>query len=275
MANNRDDFSVKTKDLLAKRVGFRCSNPACRKLTCGANENPEDYTNLGVAAHICAAAEGGPRFDKRMSPEERKCYENGIWLCQSCSKLIDSDVVRYTVDKLNRWKRNAEEATILELEEISPVQTVKQDIDLIKFYVQCLDRPAFCDQISQEGRMEDFAKAIEDTIIAFNTGILRTRDGTILKQAEGKSVVQNHEWRRKLFTIVDILTAITRRLRIAEEAHAYSYYPNGYEGFYCFYDRKLEEWFDLSREEILKIMSAICKDAGLPELHFTRHHYRW
>ena len=29
--------------------------------------------------------------------------------------------------------------------------------------------------------MEDFDKAIEDTLIALNTGVLRTRDGSILK----------------------------------------------------------------------------------------------
>ena len=39
--------------------------------------------------------------------------------------------------------------------------------------------------------MEDFDKAIENTIIALNTGVLRTRDGEILKKSEGKSSVQN------------------------------------------------------------------------------------
>ena len=34
--------------------------------------------------------------------------------------------------------------------------------------------PAFQDDIHQEGRMEDFDKAIEDTLIALNTGVLRT-----------------------------------------------------------------------------------------------------
>lgn len=30
MQHDRDDFLPKTKDLLAKRVGYRCSNPSCR-----------------------------------------------------------------------------------------------------------------------------------------------------------------------------------------------------------------------------------------------------
>ena len=61
--------------------------------------------------------------------------------------------------------------------------------------------------------MEDFDKAIEDTLIALNTGVLRTRDGSILKQADGKSSVQNSLWREKLYTITDMLTAIRRRLK--------------------------------------------------------------
>lgn len=276
MASKRDDFKAKTIDIMAKRVGYRCSNPNCRKLTCGANDDPENYSNIGVAAHICAAAPGGKRYDANMTPAERKDIHNGIWLCQSCSKLIDSDDLRYTIDLLHKWKRLSEEATVLELETLSPAQNTEQDKALIKFYVQCFDRPAFRDDIRQEGRMEDFDRAIEDTIIALNTGVLRTRDGDIIKQAEGKAFVQNPEWREKLYNVIDILTAIRRRLKVAERDHVYSFYSdNGKEGMYCFNDRKLEEWFNSSREEILKIMSSICSEIGIPELRFPRRCYYW
>lgn len=276
MASKRDDFKTKTIDIMAKRVGYRCSNPNCRKLTCGANDDPENYSNIGVAAHICAAAPGGKRYDANMTQAERKDIHNGIWLCQSCSKLIDSDDLRYTVDLLHKWKRLSEEATILELETLSPAQNTEQDKTLIRFYVQCFDRPAFRDDIRQEGRMEDFDRAIEDTIIALNTGVLRTRDGDIIKQAEGKAFVQNPEWREKLYNVVDILTAIRRRLKVAERDNAYSFYSdNGKDGMYCFNDRELEEWFNSSREEILKIMSSICSEIGIPELCFPRRRYYW
>jgi hypothetical protein len=276
MASKRDDFKPKTMGIMAKRVGYRCSNPNCRKLTCGANDNPENYSNIGVAAHICAAAPGGKRYDSNMTPTERKDIHNGIWLCQSCSKLSDSDDLRYTVDLLHQWKRLSEEATVLELATLSPAQNTEQDKALIKFYVPCFDRPAFRDDICQEGRMEDFDRAIEDTIIALNTGVLRTRAGETIKQAEGKAFIQNPEWREKLYNVVDILTAIRRRLKIAEHDDAYIYRSNnGYEGIYYFNDRELEEWFNFSREEILKIMSSICREIGMPELRFPRHHYYW
>ena len=48
--------------------------------------------------------------------------------------------------------------------------------------------------------MEDFDQAIEDTIIALNTGVLRTRDGMIIKRSEGKSTIANNTWRDKLNT---------------------------------------------------------------------------
>ena len=68
-----------------------------------------------MAAHITAAAKGGPRYDNNMTSQERKAYENGIWLCQSCSKLIDSDVQRYSTDKLKKWKEISEQMAVLEL----------------------------------------------------------------------------------------------------------------------------------------------------------------
>ena len=277
MGNNRDDFSSSTKELLANRVGRRCSNPNCRKLTCGANDDPTKITNIGVAAHICAAAKGGPRFYSNMSTEERKSFYNGIWLCQNCAKLIDSDTRRFTIELLSAWKQIAEEYAITEVCSDAPIHNTDNDISLIKFFVQCFDRPAFQDNINQEGRMEDFDKAIEDTIIALNTGILRTRDGAIIKQSEGKSAVNNPMWRNKLNNIGDMLISIRRRLKIAEEENVFTKSDNNnYEVFYCFHDRELEKWFNLTREEILKILSSICKEAGIRELHFeSRQYYKW
>ena len=39
----RDDFSQRTKDLLANRVGWKCSNPNCRKATRGAGTGKREY----------------------------------------------------------------------------------------------------------------------------------------------------------------------------------------------------------------------------------------
>ena len=96
--------------------------------------------------------------------------------------------------------------------------------------------------------MEYFDKAIEDTIIALNTGVLGTRDGSILRKSEGKSTIASPVWREKLDTICDMLVALRKRLKIAKKEGAYSTYGED-EVMYCFYDRNLEEWFDFTREE--------------------------
>lgn len=105
--NKRDDFTPTVKTKLAKRVAFICSNPSCQKLTIGPNTK-NGMNNIGVAAHICAAAPGGPRYDENMTQAERKGIDNGIWLCQSCAKLIDSDVTKYTVELIKKWKEETE-----------------------------------------------------------------------------------------------------------------------------------------------------------------------
>jgi hypothetical protein len=100
----RDDFKQETKDTLAKRVAYLCSNPNCKMLTIGPNSDLTKSTNIGVAAHITAASRGGKRYDDLLNTEQRSSIENGIWLCQSCSKLIDTDEKKYTTIVLNEWK---------------------------------------------------------------------------------------------------------------------------------------------------------------------------
>jgi hypothetical protein len=113
----RDEFSNTIKEILAKRVGYRCSNPGCRQATSGPQENPTKVINIGVAAHITAASPDGPRYDPNMTPEDRSTAVNGIWLCQSCGKLVDNDPIRYTVEILQSWKVLAERSAARELEQ--------------------------------------------------------------------------------------------------------------------------------------------------------------
>jgi hypothetical protein len=104
----RDDFGGAMKEVLAKRVAHRCSNPTCRATTSGPHSEPSRAVNVGVAAHIAAASPGGPRFDAGQTPEERRSIENAIWLCQRCAKLVDSDVATFSASTLKDWKVTAE-----------------------------------------------------------------------------------------------------------------------------------------------------------------------
>jgi len=105
---NRHDFTKKTTEILARRVGFLCSNPDCRRPTLGSHEDPEKSTKIGIAAHITAASSGGPRYNEALSEVQRKQSDNGIWLCSNCATLIDKDIDKYSVELLKDWKEGAE-----------------------------------------------------------------------------------------------------------------------------------------------------------------------
>ncbi|WP_143043191.1 NACHT domain-containing protein [Myxococcus virescens] len=100
----------------------------------------EDQTiNIGVGAHITAAAPDGPRYDRNLSSAERKSGNNGIWLCQSCSKLIDSDVQRYTIETLRKWKTDAVHRAQQAIARGRPLGSVKPPSELDESDRQFLD----------------------------------------------------------------------------------------------------------------------------------------
>ncbi|KAB0672440.1 hypothetical protein F6V30_07720 [Oryzomonas sagensis] len=111
---NRDDFTDKTKRVLAERAGQQCSNPNCGHSTAGPSDaDSKKSTLLGKAAHITAAAEGGPRYDAKLTSEERKSPENGIWLCAECADRVDKkeNEHQFPVELLKHWKQFNESVT--------------------------------------------------------------------------------------------------------------------------------------------------------------------
>lgn len=104
--SGRDEFSADTRRLLGEQAAFRCSKPDCRRLTVGASPTSDRVAvRIGIAAHITAAAKGGPRYRAALSPERRSSPENGIWLCATCSVLIDKDIKTYTCKVIRGWKK--------------------------------------------------------------------------------------------------------------------------------------------------------------------------
>lgn len=133
----RDDFPKNVKEILAKRVGYRCSNPSCRSPTSGPQIDPTKSVNVGVASHISAASSGGPRFDPSLATLQRNSVENGIWLCQRCAKLIDNDVRRYPIDLLNKWKEDAERKALSDIQSgkkqsNSKIDKIRKLLELIR-----------------------------------------------------------------------------------------------------------------------------------------------
>ena len=102
--STRDDFSETTKYELCVRAANLCSR--CRAFTIGSTNAGDRKNSIGVAAHICAAASGpgAKRWDATQTRAERKHFDNGIWMCYSCSKLIDNEEVFHTVAHLIQMK---------------------------------------------------------------------------------------------------------------------------------------------------------------------------
>ena len=105
MAVDKNRFSKQTRETLAKRAGQQCSKPGCGRRTVGPSQDQKKSVDVGEAAHIRGANPGAARYKVEMTTVERSCITNGIWLCRTCAKLIDSDDAKYTVSVLYRWKR--------------------------------------------------------------------------------------------------------------------------------------------------------------------------
>jgi hypothetical protein len=107
MASNksRDEFTAATRRTIERQARSHCSNPMCRRLTSAAASDGVGEINIGEAAHICAAAPGGRRYDPNMTVEARRSAENGIWLCRLHARAIDSNDPKFTVALLQEWKR--------------------------------------------------------------------------------------------------------------------------------------------------------------------------
>ena len=102
--STRDDFSETTKIELLVRAANLCSR--CRVFTIGSTDAGDRKNSIGVAAHICAAASGpgAKRYDPNQTKAQRRHFDNGIWMCYSCSKLIDNEETFHTVAHLKEMK---------------------------------------------------------------------------------------------------------------------------------------------------------------------------
>jgi hypothetical protein len=135
----RDDFTKRTITEIAKGTGYRCSNPECRRPTVGANAAQDGTIIIGVAAHICAASSGGPRYNAAQTPEARRSKENGLWLCQNCGRLVDADPDKFTVEQLTGWKREAQTRAFREL--VAFVAALAEEPARVEATIAADDRP--------------------------------------------------------------------------------------------------------------------------------------
>src|SRR5579863_176278 len=119
MTMREADFTTSTKNIIAARAGYRCSYPECDQATTGPGPEQIDVETKGVAAHIFAASEGGPRGTDGLSVAQRQSATNGIWLCADHARLVDSTGGRnYPASLLQAWKSWQEQRIDSELRKV-------------------------------------------------------------------------------------------------------------------------------------------------------------
>ena len=108
----------------------------CRATTFGPHTGRHDkFQNIGQAAHISAAAPGGPRYDPKMAAEERTSAKNGMWLCSNCHSQIDRDTDRFTLTALRKIKRDAEDRARKEVgvADVSSKENISLSLPTVRF----------------------------------------------------------------------------------------------------------------------------------------------
>jgi hypothetical protein len=152
----------------------------------------------------------------------------------------------------------------------------RKDKKQIAFFAQCLDRPAFRTHFDQELSFSDFDQAMEDTLLALNTGYWKTRDGILIERAKGKASVVNPDWREKLEKITGLIESIRQRfhevfglnkmpfhLRGSQRFHSHEF-EELMEGFR--HDGNLGNWMDRQRQEAIDIMNSLLEEVGMQPL---------
>lgn len=217
--------------------------------------------------HITPVSEGGSDD-----------ISNGIPLCPNCHDEVHSPYApgrvsrSYSESELRRHLAETIRLARREADAAPGTRTWEADRELILFYAQCLDRPAFQTYFHMELSFADMDRALEDTLLALNTGYWRTRDGTLIERAEGKAHVANPAWRKCLDDAVAAIDHARRLMRHAlgldvdlyrweYERHSDSLRQN----------RDLGDEMDRLRQEAVENINAILlRDLGQPDVRGIR-----
>jgi HNH endonuclease len=203
--------------------------------------------------------------------------DNAIPLCPNCHDEVHSPYApgritrSYSASELRGHLAETIRLARREAEAAPGTRTWEADRELVLFYAQCLDRPAFQTHFHMELSFADMDRALEDTLLALNTGFWRTRDGTLIERARGKVHVANPVWRERLDEAAASIDAARRLLRDALGLDIDLYrWERGHASDRLRYDRDLGAEIDRLRETAVKSVNAILRDLGQPELRSIR-----
>lgn len=199
--------------------------------------------------------------------------DNAIPLCPNCHDEVHSP---YTPGRVTRSYSESELRSHLaetiglarrEADAAPGTRTWEADRELVLFYAQCLDRPAFQTHFHIELSFADMDSALEDTLLALNAGFSRTRDGTMIERARGKVHVANPVWRERLDEASTQIDAARRLLRHALGLDVDLYHwEHQHASDRLRYDCGLGAEIDRLRQAAVESVNVILRDLGQPEL---------
>lgn len=107
MENKARQYTRKTLNRLFLLSCNQCAAPDCDQSL----EARDKKTSIAKICHIEAASPDGPRYNSKMTDDERRDFDNLILLCDECHSMIDNkdNKKEATVTLLKKWKRNHED----------------------------------------------------------------------------------------------------------------------------------------------------------------------
>lgn len=123
---------VRTRKLLWGKSANRCNHTECRK-PLSLEIDKINHTIIGEECHIVAKKTDGPRGNSNLSKKQRDEYNNLILMCKKHHKIIDDNPQIYTVDILEKMKKEHEEWVNKNLEDLDDVEEIDFDYEDIKF----------------------------------------------------------------------------------------------------------------------------------------------
>ena len=194
--------------------------------------------------------------------------DNAITLCPNCHNEVHGGYAagRSTKAYTDRELKLHRRRTIRQVKKVETwapgSASWEEDKRLILFYAQCLDRPAFRTAFHQETSFSAFDQAMEDTLLALNTGYWRTRDGTLIERSKGNVHLVSPAWHSKVEQIVEAIEEIRRRFHQAAGLNRMLYeYDTRSDPYGCFReDRELGDWMDRQRQKSIEIMNSMLRE---------------
>jgi hypothetical protein len=100
------DYTRSTIMALAHGSGGLCYWPGCPEPVLR-YQGDEPFLIVAIA-HIHAAHPGGPRYNERMSDQQRRHVANLLLLCDVHHRIVDEHELAYPARTLRRWKAQRE-----------------------------------------------------------------------------------------------------------------------------------------------------------------------